>query len=667
MAQLALSGFLALFLELSLIRWVPAQVRVLAYFTNFVLLGAFLGLGVGLLLRAKERVAAAFPLVLFLTVNAFAWMRSANFDVRLGKGFYVWEFLRSGRPQVNLPVVLVVGFLLVVIPFVPIGVVMGRAFRRASRLPGYAWNVAGSLAGILAFAGLSAMGAAPWIWFLVAAAAALALVPAPSRRWRFAGATLLTLVVVLVWLGERPFMWSPYYQIGLHPRPGTQDRQWELKVNNDYHQLLLDLSDEGVAESPALAGWRRLYDAPYAATHPRRVLIVGAGTGNDVAAALRAGVEHVDAVEIDPMILRIGRKLHPQHPYSDPRVTPHCTDARAFLRQSREQYDLIVFAFVDSHTLLSSLSSVRLDSYVYTVESLQDARRLLGPHGAVTLTFSVEQDWIGQRLYGMMAEAFGERPVVNQEPGTNGTIYMAGPGIDRAAVTDNPGVYAGGDVRLATDDWPFLYFQRPHLPPEYVLVLGIVAVLSFLAVGASCWRAAVRPPLAPFALGAGFMLLETRGVTVIALLLGSTWITNVLVFTVILTLSLLATIWTARHRGSQDSPWVGVLLLLSIVVVAIFPMHAMAGLPGGARLLAAAVPMLPVLFAGVLFARVFARAADPDIALGSNLLGAVAGGLCEYAALMIGFARLLWIAAALYAIAIVAWRLQVRRAPAAIP
>ena len=39
----------------------------------------------------------------------------------------------------------------------------------------------------------------------------------------------------------------------------------------------------------------------------KNVLILGAGSGTDVAAALRHGVEHVDAVEIDPVIIRLGR------------------------------------------------------------------------------------------------------------------------------------------------------------------------------------------------------------------------------------------------------------------------------------------------------------------------------------------------------------------------
>jgi hypothetical protein len=101
--------------------------------------------------------------------------------------------------------------------------------------------------------------------------------------------------------------------------------------------------------------------------------------GNDVAAALRAGVERVDAVEIDPAILELGAALHPERPYNSPRVRLIADDARSVFAKSPDQYDMVVFGLLDSHTLLSSMSSLRLDSYVYTVESLRQARGLLAP------------------------------------------------------------------------------------------------------------------------------------------------------------------------------------------------------------------------------------------------------------------------------------------------
>ncbi len=80
------------------------------------------------------------------------------------------------------------------------------------------------------------------------------------------------------------------------------------------------------------------------------MLVVGAGNGNDVSVALRQGASRVDAVEIDPKLMEIGERFHPERPYADPRVQQFVDDGRAFLERTDDSYDLIVFAFPDSLT-----------------------------------------------------------------------------------------------------------------------------------------------------------------------------------------------------------------------------------------------------------------------------------------------------------------------------
>ena len=105
------------------------------------------------------------------------------------------------------------------------------------------------------------------------------------------------------------------------------------------------------------------------------VLVLGAGSGTDVAAALKHGAIHVDAVEIDPVIVQLGREYHPDRPYSDPRVNVIIDDARHFLRTTTKKYDLAVFALIDSLTLQSSFSGVRLESYMFTEEAFRAVKR----------------------------------------------------------------------------------------------------------------------------------------------------------------------------------------------------------------------------------------------------------------------------------------------------
>ncbi len=98
-----------------------------------------------------------------------------------------------------------------------------------------------------------------------------------------------------------------------------------------------------------------------------QVMVIGAGSGNDVAAVLRQGATHVDAVELlDPVINLEGRLHHPDQPYANPKVAIHLDDGRSFVRQTRQTYDLISYAVVDSLALHSSYSSIRLESFLFT-------------------------------------------------------------------------------------------------------------------------------------------------------------------------------------------------------------------------------------------------------------------------------------------------------------
>ena len=118
-------------------------------------------------------------------------------------------------------------------------------------------------------------------------------------------------------------IWSPYYQVRFKPR------YLSIDVNNIGHQGMLPVDRAGPGYFlPHLlnrdAGGKPFDD----------VLIIGAGSGNDVAAALATGAGHVDAVEIDPVINELGRRHHPNRPYSDPRVSIHLDDGRSFVRKT---------------------------------------------------------------------------------------------------------------------------------------------------------------------------------------------------------------------------------------------------------------------------------------------------------------------------------------------
>src|SRR5262249_41360083 len=148
-----------------------------------------------------------------------------------------------------------------------------------------------------------------------------------------------------------------------------------IEVNLIGHQQMHDIYLE---HNPAYAyALPHLFNRDAGRPPFKEALIIGAGSGNDLSRGLLFGAEHIDAVEIDPVIQRLGREDHPNKPYSDPRVNPVLDDGRNFLRSAPRKYDLVVYALVDSLVLQSSYSNIRLESYLFTRQAFEDIKKHL--------------------------------------------------------------------------------------------------------------------------------------------------------------------------------------------------------------------------------------------------------------------------------------------------
>jgi SAM-dependent methyltransferase len=455
------------------------------------------------------------------------------------------------------------------------------------------------------------------------------------------------------------YVWSPYYRISVTPLTELFERETgqitrfeqpvghSLTVNNDYHQMILDLSPVE-REHPFLAGWRSFYDAPYRqaeALPPGPVLVVGAGTGNDVSAALRRTDRAVTAVEIDPAIAELGARLHFEQPYRDPRVTLVVDDARSFFHRTEEKYALVVFGFLDSHRLLSAFSSVRLDNFIYTREAMAEVRGLLVPGGRVALSFASVHPWINARLLKLLDEELDLTTAVEKDARgyVNGTLYM------NARVPEGfepPPPSRSIKAIVPTDDWPFLYLRERAIPGHNLAFL-VVAVLLSAGALLILPRGERRIRLPYLFLGAAFFLLETSNVVRMSLLYGSTWWVNTVVFAGILVLVLLSNLTAATWRIPLGACLAA--LGVGILLAAWLPSEMLLALSPGPRAVVAVILFLgPVYFGGLIFARLIARETRLFEAYGSNVLGAVLGGATEYLSLILGFRFLLAVALAFY-------------------
>ena len=677
-SAILIAAAVSLLLELATIRWQASVFELLAFYKNFSLLACFVGLGVGYALGDQKR------LPLFLTIPIFGWQFALLTALRYGisdadrislKLMPFTEQLNMGLPNVDTVMIglptqylLALVFLLTALAFLPVGQLCGCLMERREKLSAYGINLAGSVAGVLLMFLFSTFWAPPIIWFLVAFAPLLLLHEWNYRGLAFGLSSAVIALTVLAWpvnpMSQR--IYSPYQLLEV-----SRDRHGltTLFAAGHIYQHVVDLSrsNHNVDLDPGLSQIRSYYEFPYQVygRAPGSVVIVGAGTGNDVAAALRYGTRKIDAVEIDPAILMEGELAHPEHPYSDPRVHKIVDDARNFLRRTPEQYDLVIYGLLDSHTLVSQASSVRLDSFVYTVEGLREARSKLSRDGILSLSFYVISPQLAHKIVLMLHSAFdGRAPLCLQAEGEGEVIFLEANDrilsippqlLQRSGLQDRTPFYSGASLSadVSTDDWPFFYMPRRVYPVSYLVMAAVMLCLSVFFFTRFL---EVRPQLGNasfFFLGAGFMLVETKAITELGLVFGNSWQVIGIVIVAVLIMAFLANL-VVRRFAIKATLVPYLLLVLSIAIGWWMPRSGSPSLHWATRIGVAVVLTSPVLFSGLVFSTLLRKHGAISGMLGLNMLGAVCGGLLEYNSMYFGFHFLYILAACLYGLAYLA-------------
>ncbi len=639
-AQLAFASFLMLFAELALIRWTAANNVYVTNATNFVLLASFLGIGIGFLNARSGRDFVRWGPLLLAVLVAFVLAFPVILASLSGPQPYQGQLGWAALPR---PVSLSAVFVLATAVMACFGQAVARLFVTFPPLRAYRLDVLGSIAGIALFTLLSFAELPPVAWGVIAAGGLILLLGRRARWWQYAAAAVV--VVLLGIESAAPHQtWSPYYKISA-VLAGKNPALY-VSANNIPYQAARSLT--------LLHQQKKFYFYPY--QHVTRsslhhVLIVGAGTGNDVAVALSEGAQHVDAVEIDPVLLRIGGRQHPNHPYDDPRVTTYTGDGRAFLQNTKLRYNLILFALPDSLTAVSGQSSLRLESYLLTQQSLQAARARLAPGGTMAM-YNYYAPYLFNRYATTMQRAFSRAPCAQVGPPLGGRRL--------AVLTDKPSgpvlncttVWTGPQGAPATDDHPFPYLLSNSIPAPYFWMLGLILAVSLLFVrvaGGPLRRMSGYVNL--FFMGAAFMLLETKNIVQFALLFGSTWLVNALVTAAILVAVYLA-VETARHVRLPRPAVLYAALIAALLLAWLIPQEDLVSLPVAARFLAGgALAFTPVFIANLVFAQRFSEVDTVGTAFAANLLGAMVGGVLEYLALITGYRFLLVLVGILYALA----------------
>jgi len=689
------ASFATLYVEIMFIRWLGTEVRIFAYFQNLALVSCFLGFGLGCH-RANRKVrlihvlAPMALLVVLAQGPSFAWqgfLRQLTNLLALSTDHVQWGFaVISGHESLAMMVaavvVLALFLWLLVMMMVPLGKCVGACLDAApDPVTAYSVNLLGSLAGIWGFTLASFFWLPPASWFAAAFLALLLLVPRPRPALVLAAAMLLAAALVLPHFageegtGLRTY-WSPYQKLIVQP---VGESEYHVHVNNVGYMSMASTTPDYLQRHPEVASvyWdRSSYDLPFHfAKSVDSVLIVGAGAGNDTSAALRHGAQHVDAVEIDPAILSIGERLHPDRPYASPRVRKVLTDARAFLREARGSYDVIIFGLLDSHTQFSDLGNMRIDNYVYTQEAFSEARRLLKPDGLLVVKFEVRApwEWIGQRFYRILDRTFARPPLVSYAPRlgmlASATVFLTSQDPAWWERTKQPDLQAllrtpvfpiptTDSIPITTDDWPYVY-QRDRAIPRPFLTVSLILMGIAVLMARPVLRMGQPGSWQFFLLGAGFLLLETQMISRLALYFGTTWLVNSVAISGILVVLVLANVYVARRDSVNLIPWYAVLVA-ALLVTYFLPWQDLAYSTRTVGVLLGLSYCVPVFCAGVIFTDCFRRTAARSTAFGANIVGAVAGGLAQNVSFIIGLKALLLMAAVLYAAAAVLGRKRSR-------
>jgi hypothetical protein len=646
--RIFLVSFSTLFFELLCIRWVPSYVRYLSYFNNFLVLASFLGIGLGMLAARHARLwIPPFPLLLLVLVVA-VWTNKFQLYVNSTQVLYYGAGEAQSARAENF-IVLPIIFGAVALCFIPLGRMLGRLFARIRPLTGYTFDILGSLAGIACFSAMAYLALPPLAWFALLAVPILLLC---ARRTVLPAAAALAACVAIAWFMQLGAYWSPYYKILLHPAVPSG---YIVDVNNaGGHQAMIPWQDK----EPF---YRRLYQI-FPGPSFQHALILGAGSGSDAAVALHYGVRSITAVEIDPTIQQLGARFHPDHPYQDPRVHVVINDGRAFLQNTTQRFDLIIFALPDSLTLTSSNTSLRLESFLLTQDAIARARARLTGRGVLVLYNYYRDSWLVDKIAGMAGRVFHQEPLVTTYGGWGrAAVVMVGPRLatlppgrfgpyrerqpaagSQALSILGEGYYRAGATTPATDDWPFLYLRDRSFPTLYIEGLAMVAAFALGGVLLLAPRRTLRRfDWHMFALGVAFMLLEVKSLTTFALLFGSTWLVNSLVFFAILCSVLLAILVNRRFAIRRIGPVYVLLFGVLAVNLLLPPETLLLGNPLARYLLASALAFTPVFLANIIFANAFRDSETADVAFASNLLGIMVGGGLEYFSMLVGYRLLL--------------------------
>lgn len=691
------ASFASLFFELLIIRWLTCDFIAFGVFKTFPLVTCFVGLGTGVA-KGNSKYFGYVAQALLITVAVSLWTSYQGYG---GVPFpsltlYQWNDLSVQNLQLLSLQVFQMTLLIVLLLMGPfavmfsIGSLIGETFNKLAPLKAYCIDILGAITGSITFALLSFFCISPnmevLLFALIIGIIAVCVQAPKVRNFSIPFLVGSCVVAMLPIFNSPDTIWSPYYRIDVKPITLPADlnatgKQEDVGIyvatNRGFSQAFtpnfdIELSEKGKQEDAAklLQGFlqvrKNYYSLPHQFKEPKEILILGAGSGSDVAEACKRGATWIDAVEIDPGTLGLAKKYNPN--FNNPVVHYHLDDGRRYIAKNDKKYDMIILACLDSRALSGTGSSLRTDCYIHTKESYIDCMKLLKPDGVFALSFGASVDgnseWLRNRIYNTLESVTGYPPIVMSDekatPKWPAYFFITGQpvkdGLVKAPVLENSfsqlSIPSNPPGLVLTDDWPFLYVRDKVLDIPYLVVLSLIVAITLYVARDLVFGKKTGSDVQLFFLGSAFILVELQAISRLSLLYGATWVTASIVINGVLLMILAANWVTIKATKPFNQNILYGLLFASLVASYLLPVNtirtSMASMDMVAAALITVVTLLPILMAGLIFATAFKTVQHPSRSFAFNLLGSVLGGLLEYLSTYVGINNLVLVSIILY-------------------
>ena len=443
LAGVSLCSFAALLLELALTRLFSV---ILFYHFAFLAISiALLGLGAGgVLAHLGKRMLSRFKFgILIATLSA---VNAVVIPLVLEIVLHEPVSLALTRGNFLRLTAIYVGS---AVPFFFTGllfsVIFGRRSEYISRL--YSADlVGGSLACLAVVPLLNWIGGPNTILFSAASAAIAAVIWAPNPAFRKATAVLSAALALLIALNYSGRLIDVVYAKGIRrDKSLVEFARWnaisrvEVDRVDDAKAIVIDADANTFIMNADPKQWhgsvweKNLMSAPPALANILRphgdYAIIGPGGGVDVLRAAANGSPSVTGIEINPIIadtIMRGRYAnYAYHLFDRPDVHMHVTDGRSFIRNSKQQYDVVQMTLVDTWASTAAGAFALSENSLYTIEAFEEYFDHLKPDGMIAITrWEFQQPREALRVVSVAMEALHLRGV--QDSSRNFIVVSAG-------------------------------------------------------------------------------------------------------------------------------------------------------------------------------------------------------------------------------------------------